>query len=170
MIYNTARAIYNISVYFGRFDYKLKTTKLNQDVQFLQTCVEYFLFPKFLSIKLAVRRLQNSRLQREFQRKVLFNELAFKKSPLRKSQQILKQQLNVFCNSVSFFSFYKCKLWLDKHNNKYSDQIRIRYARKLIDLGFNDVKHPSSDNVIFKFSNRVLNNVERSVIGTQVFT
>ena len=50
---------------------QIKITKAQLDIKFLNTCINYHLYPKFLDFKLSIRRLHGSHLQRQFQRKIV---------------------------------------------------------------------------------------------------
>ena len=120
---------------------------------------------KFLNFKLSIRRLQGSHLQRQFQRKILHNELVFKKSRHRISVKEFDNLLEKLRSSVTFFTFYQCKNWLKHKRNDYYNKTKCIHHKKLENLGFNSLKHPPIDNVIFNFSNRVLTDVEKSALA-----
>ena len=140
----------------------IKVAKTQLDAEFLNTCLNYHLYPKFLNFKLSIRRLQGSHLQRKFQRKILFNELTFKKSRHRITINEHDNLLENLRASVSFFTFYQCKKWLKQKQNEYYNRTKVIHIKKLEKIGYNSLKHPPTENVIFNFSNRILTDTEKS--------
>ena len=143
----------------------LKVTKTRLDIGFLTTCINYHLYPKFLDFKLSIRRQHGSHLQRQFQRKILFNELKFKKSRHKVALKDLDNLMENLRTSVSFFTFYQCKKWFSSKQDSFYNRTKSIHDKKLVNLGFNSIKHPPIENVIFNYSNRILTAVEKSALA-----
>ena len=144
---------------------QLKIIKTQLDIEFLNTCINYHLYPKFLNFKLSIRRLHGSHLQRQFQRKILFNELAFKKSRHKSVLKEFDTSMENLRKSISFLTFYQCKKWLECKRDDFYSRTKIIHNKKLETLGFNSIKHPPIENVIFNYSNRVLTDIEKSALA-----
>ena len=144
---------------------RLKLCKAELDERFLNVCLNHHLYPKFLNFKLSIQRLQGSHLQRQFQRKILGKELIFKKKSLKKLQKKYNELLFDFKSSVSFLSYYFALFSLNKDYKKYFSHTELIHSRKLVNLGYNSTKHPSTDRVLFNLSDRVLSETEKSALS-----
>ena len=127
--------------------------------------MNYHLYPKFLNFKISIQRLQGSHLQRQFQRKILSKEIIFKKGTVKKLNRNYNESYSNFKSKVSYFTFYFAMFSLNKENKRYCNHIELIHNRKLVDLGYNSTKHPSTDNVLFNFSNRILSITEKSALS-----
>ena len=84
-----------------KLDFKLKKTKC--DINFLQNCIDNNLTPAFVRFRLYDHGLQSSRMYRNFQKKLLENEL--KQKQTQQFLKKLKTRLTDLRNLVSVFDF-----------------------------------------------------------------
>ena len=143
----------------------LKLIKGKHDENFLNICANHNLYPNFLNFKLSIKRLQSSHLQRQFQRKLLNNELRHKRSLIRQHERNYNERLCEFKECTSLVSYYLSLYWLNEYRKRYSNKIKIIHQKKLFNLGYNDIKHPPSEDVIFNFSSVNLSQDERDVLA-----
>ena len=73
--------------------------------------------------------------------------------------------LNTFKSSVSVFVFHYTNKLINSNEENYKSRIRTIHNRKLHNLGYDGVTHPSPETVIFNFSNRILTETEKSALA-----
>ena len=134
------------------------------DLEFLTKCYDNFLYPKFLNFKISVKRLQNSAICRQFQRRILLNEIRYKRSTIRKLETSCQQLLEDVKHTASWLVFFRINKHISKCINNVKSKFNNIHSKKLIDLGYNPVKHPPSNDVIFNFSDRILTDVEKEAL------
>ena len=61
---------------FEKLDYRER--KIKDDIEFLKSCLENYLYPTFLRYKMSSKRLQNSESYKRSQRLFLQEEISFK--------------------------------------------------------------------------------------------
>ena len=135
----------------------------------LDICMNYNLYPKFLNFKLSIKRLQGSHLQRQCQRRILYNEVKFKKSKLKQETRLKEEITREFRNSVSLITYYISNFWAKEYVKKYSEKVKITHNKKLLNLGYNNINHPPTEKVIFNFSNKILSKEEESVLSIGLY-
>ena len=91
--------------------------------------------------------------------------MKFKKSQISKLSRSYNDALNNFKSNVSVFVFYYTNKLLDSNIENYKARIKVIHDRKLHNLGYDGVTHPSPDSVIFNFSNRILTETEKSALS-----
>ena len=131
--------------------------KAKLDLEFLETCHGYDTLPKFLRIRLYKRPLENTPLCKTFQRKLLLNEIRFKRKNLTLKHAKLEEARAALKESVSALDYSCITLWLERKqesNNKHTQRTHERKLHKLGITGTADVL--DADKVIFNFSNKVL--------------
>lgn len=143
----------------------VQQVKQELDVKFLEICFYNHLYPRFLHLKLSIPRLNGSYIYKQFQRKILFNELQYKRRKLPLLKQTVIAQENSFKNTVPYFTFLRCNLYLFNYIKNYKRKIEDAHQKKLINLGFNEITHPNHSDVVFNFSNRQLTELECTTLA-----
>ena len=143
-----------------------KLCKLELDIKFLQRCQDNQLFPNFLlKYKLPVRRLQGSDFHRREQKKILLDELSHKRNELRRLRQEALTRPNVDGLGLSWLDRVRVRRSLARSLENFSTSVQRTHHDKLMRLGYNELKHPTPDSVIFNFSNRTFNDDEKDVLA-----
>ena len=144
---------------------RLKEVKAELDLDFLTTCMNHQLIPRFLHIKISLPHLYKSKTYREFQQKLLEDEIHHKRKVLRSLKSRYKTLENNVKNVVSVLDMVYFKFHLYRNCESYKVRIGSIHKMKLVRLGHNLIKHPPPDKVIFNFSNRVLTSTEKDVLS-----
>ena len=147
-----------------------KTTKqfhkASLDLDFLLKCNAYNVFPKFLRFKLYRKCLHNTSLYKNFQQKLLDNEISFKKHRI----EILKTSVNTTKNSLkeklSFIDFNVLNVFIDNVTTKFCNSISEIHKRKLINLGGHyNLTSCKPDDVVFNLSDYCLSEKEKFLLS-----
>ena len=126
-------------------DYNLRKTKC--DLEFLETCYNNGLLPKFFIFRLFTTRYSSSHLYREFKRKLLEKEIKFKKSQVR----VFKN--NQFKYSSSFIDLPNFHSFISKANVVTFFSAQQTHSKKLFNLGLHcQFEKLSPDKIIFNYS------------------
>ena len=142
-----------------------KHEKLICDRKFLIVCKSHETLPKFLHFKLYRRNLQNSKLYRSWQFKLLHLEIVTKNKQINKSQKLLNEIKSKLRNSISTLDFIYLNNFIDNSTKNLIRKIDITHEKKLNNLGISSQMHPLDPNkVIFNFSDRVLTDKERNLL------
>ena len=131
--------------------------KIKLDLEFLESCHSYDILPKFLRIRLYRRPLERTPLCNSFQRKLLLNEIRFKRKALALKHTKLEETRAALKECVSALDYPCIQLWLQRRQDTTNKQTRRIHEQKLHKLGIaraTNVLEP--DKVIFNFSSRVL--------------
>ena len=140
-----------------------RRAKLKLDIDFLQKCLMYEKFPKFLQFKTYSRNFRKSRKYREWQSYLLKRELRSQKSKLQNSCCLVDRLSIDFKNNVSFLDFYIFKVKILIRTKINCNKVKIVHDRKLHNL---DIYPPNYDhNCIFNYSNRLLSNNEKNLLS-----
>lgn len=148
---------------FESVDFKLRKCEL--DIDFLNNCVNHDLIPKFVQFKVANRGLRTSKVYRQCQQDLVREERTVKKRQLNTLQRKLDQltqQIRVTVKNIDFIRISSKFLVL---NDRKVRRVRLVQEKKLINLGLkSSVETNDPKKVIFNFSNRELNDNEKSLL------
>ena len=148
-----------------KLDFKIRKREL--DVEFIQTCIQNNLIPKFLNFKVPNSALRDSKAYRECQSKLLKEELSSKQSSLRAKRKEMKKLKDELVRSISLVDYTHIISLFTKSNDVILSKCQQRQKKKLYSLGFferdKDVNDP--DQVIHNFSSYVLSDVEKSLLA-----
>ena len=138
--------------------------KFGLDILFLQRCLDQHLTPSFVKFRLSTPRLQGSRLYHRTQRDIMHNELTYKKRVLNKLRK-----LDVYnaMNSLPFTWLDRVRLGriMSQTMEKHAEHTQRVHLKKLLNLGYNEKRHPPPDTVIFNLSDRVLTQIEEETLA-----
>ena len=144
-------------------EYKLKKGKA--DLQFLQTCQENNIIPKFLHFRLYKATLQTSELYRDTQKKLLSQEIKTKEkqiSRLKNRVSSLHSQLRARTWYIDYNHF---RSLIEKVTTRKIAGAKAIHMKKLHNLGYTPFKEIAADKVLFNFSSRVLSPAEESLLS-----
>lgn len=140
--------------------------KLKLDHRFLIQCKCYQVIPKFLRFKLYRRSLENSKLYKSYQFKLLNKEISTKSRCITKATKEASESLQAIQNSFSFFDFKCIRGWLQNHIEKRLKTIRQTHSRKLNNLSVpTSIKTVDPNAVIFNYSTRILSDQEKRLLS-----
>ena len=157
---------------FEKYDFKYKAAI--HDLDFLLTCKEKNMMPKFLRFKVANRQLKflnnyNTCLKR------LLNQEIYKKNKkkrklLRTAKQNLTSMKDTLHHEMCFIDFVHVITIFLVSNDKAISKIPKTHGKKLHNLFLNNYYDNSvtlhdADKVIFSFSSHVLTNHEKSLLS-----
>ena len=157
---------------FEKYDFKYKAAI--HDLDFLLTCKEKNMMPKFLRFKVANRQLKflnnyNTCLKR------LLNQEIYKKNKkkrklLRTAKQNLTSMKDTLHHEMCFIDFVHVITIFLVSNDKAISKIQKTHGKKLHNLFLNNYYDNSvtlhdADKVIFSFSSHVLTNHEKSLLS-----
>ena len=124
--------------------------------------------PTFLQFKLYNKDLSSSHLYKNFQRKLLDNELKQKRTQhriLSRKLEFLKTNLQ---NHVSRFDFIHLLHLISNFNGKKINSVKLIHDRKIFNLGFRTNSSETKidrSKCIFNFSSRRLNSDETEALS-----
>ena len=143
-----------------------KIKKVESDIHFLNTCKAYETLPKFLYFKLYRQNLQNSKLYRSWQFKLLNLELKTQNRNKAKLKDNFAELTEDLKSKVSHVDFYCLKTIIDNNSTKLMQNVTFRQQRKLYNLGIHNNLGPYDPNkVIVNVSKRTLTNRERNLLA-----
>ena len=143
----------------------LIVSKLEEDLKFLRYCKEYQVIPKFIRFKTFSRNFQFTRTYRNWQFKLLdleINSQTRKYNDLKISLETIKDELR---STLSCLDFKYIMFLLDAGLERKLTNVKITHSRKLKALGVDLSKKIDVNKVIFNFSNRILSDEEKEVLG-----
>ena len=148
-----------------KLDFKIRKCKL--DIDYLETCIENNLRPKFLNFKVANPSLKGSKAYRECQLKLLKQELSNKKSEQRIKDNEQKRLKDDLVRTLSLVDYTHLISIFTTSNDVVLSKCQQRHKKKLYDLGYfekdKDVNDP--DQVIHNHSSYSLSDVEKSLLA-----
>ncbi|XP_069976574.1 uncharacterized protein, partial [Penaeus vannamei] len=144
-------------------DFKIK--KLNLDIEFLQTCKNYNIIPKFLQFKVYNHRFTDTKIYRSWLFKLLNYEIRQKTKQLAHESGKYPLLLQNLRNLTSFLDFNCLKGLLTRNNDKDLVRIKTRHLRKLHNLGLTPEYEVDSSKVIFNYSNRNFSEDETKLLS-----
>lgn len=123
------------------------------------------MFPKNLRIKLYRRELRESHLFSSFQRKLLQNEINYKKRLLIKATKIDDQSFRNVITSISRLGTSCINLWLNHKQDCNINKIKVIHNRKLQKLGISLVHWILILTLTKYFFNRILTTNEKRILS-----
>ena len=136
---------------FEKLDFKI--WKNEADLQFLQSCHQEGLTPKFLNFKLANSSLKHSRTYKQCQLMLLKEEIKTKSSIISKQKKVFEFVRNSIRQTVSLFDFTHLSCLFLVCNDSKLVKIKQVHHEKLHALGKgNSIGAHDPDKVIFNYS------------------
>ena len=124
-----------LSLFRNLEKYEVKIRKFTWDIQFLKTCINNNLTPKFLRFKTALHNFQNDADYRVYQRKLLNKELESKRLFLEALYEHKWLAYNELKSRCSFLDFQFCLYTIRKTVNRSVESTDLRHTRKIFNLG-----------------------------------
>ena len=143
-------------------DYKIR--KIRCDLQFLESCERFGLTPKFLHFKLYNRCLHRTRHYRDYQKRLLSEEIRTKHRYLKQATDKLNILTIDLKSTVSHLDFIHLSNCIERVNLSSIEKVKHVHSLKLSRLGFIDDCIPA-DKVIFNYSSRQLSETEKSLLA-----
>ena len=152
---------------FRKYEHNLKRhEKALLDSKFLHSCKSYNIFPKFLQFKLYKKSLHNSDAYKEFQGKLLDQEIKAKCKHVNTLSTLLQESQDSFKQQVSWLDFSALRFFLTRNLQKYCKTVSTTHSKKLHTLGGKlQLSSCSPDDVIFNYSNRILSTREKYLLS-----
>ena len=154
-----------LTVFRNTENHCFKTKKLECDLNFLSTCKEYNIIPKFIRFKVYNPNFQNTRLYRSWSFKLLDLEIKNQRRKLQKCKQLYESASTNLKSIVSFLDF-SCLISMIKSNSdRKISNVKITHHNKLKALGIDLSRRVDVNKVIFNLSDRNLSNEEKDVLS-----
>ena len=144
---------------------KCKFRKAQADLDFLVTCRDNYLTPKFLNFKLYKKKLKDNEVYKHFQRQLLLMEIVSRKKDMLKHKSEVDKLTNQLKDSVYNIDFTHLNNLSDIHAVKDNLRVRAIQLKKLHQLGHSTTEGLPPDKVLFNFSSRVLSQSEESLLS-----
>ena len=136
------------------FDLKIRKTEC--DIEFLKVCQENNLTPKFVNFKLYKKNIRSTCHFRQFQNKLINNELSEKEKNLKKLRSENKNLVNKLRNSISYLDANHLFTFINNINDKKITKVKNVHYKKLFNLGLqHEVTRLNPKDLIFNYSNRI---------------
>ena len=168
-IFSYIKDTYGIETYkLGRALQKemIKYTKLEQHIEFLKICDSRGIKPNFVNnLNLPIKRLQNSKFRRDCQQNLLTKELKHKMTKLKGIRKDIFSRKKEMRNRLSWLVFKYMMDIIESDVSKENDKLKCTHAKKLLNLGYTDLCHPSPDKVVKNISSRILTEAELDVLA-----
>ena len=143
-----------------------KHRKSTLDINFLQSCLDHGLIPKFLHFKAANQHLQRSTTYETCRKKLLTKELRLKRNQLKNTETKLKNNIKDLKTAVRYVDFIHLTSFISYNNIKSTRRVEIIQNRKLERLKQEYLSEGiNPDKVIFNYSSYVLNDIEKKVLS-----
>ena len=138
-----------------KLDFKIKKTE--EDIHFLTACTENNLTPKFVNFKLYSTRFRCTSSYRNFQKKLLEDELKVKLAQKRN----LSSKFSLYCSDLqsklSWIDFNHLYNFIITNNSKKITSVKETHSRKLFKLGLQTATEElDPQKLIFNFSSKRL--------------
>ena len=135
-----------------KLDFKLRKCKL--DIEFLETCLKNGLMSKFLNFKVANSTLRSSKSYKEYQLKLLRQELFNKKSKCRSENNEFKVLRNEILSILSVVDFTHLITVFTNSNHEILRKVQETRKKKLHNLGFfeHDKECNNPNQVIYAYT------------------
>ena len=143
---------------------EFKCQKCQADLNFLQTCSENNLIPKFLYFKPYDPEVRKSELYRSTQKRFLNEAIKTKEKRLNNLEKQKNQLRNQLKASVSYLDFTHMDNLIEKNNYKKITRVKAVHAKKLGNIGYSEIEELAPDKVLFNFSSRSLTTAEKSLL------
>ena len=168
-IANVIRSRYNDEIVkqirrFEKLDFKIR--KNEADLDFLQSCQQNNLIPKFLNFKVASSSLRFSRTYKQCQRQLLKQEIKEKISTISKQKKEFTALKKLIKNKLSIIDFaHICCLFL-VGNDKKITKVKETHCKKLKNLGLaSPIRSHNPDKIIINHSSYHLSDIEKTVLA-----
>ena len=136
-------------------DWKFK--KNNIDINFLETCKENSLTPKFLNFKLFKEDIRNTEQYEKFQQFLLDEEIESKLSSKNRLQNSRENSINSLRQSTSWLDFNHFSSIIFGNCEKKLKKAEETHYKKLFNLGLiHRVRKLDPKKLIFNFSDKIL--------------
>ena len=112
----------------------LKIRKTECDIEFLKVCQENNLTPKFVNFKLYKKNIRSTCHFRQFQNKLIYNELSEKEKNLKKLRSENKNLVNKLRNSISYLDANHLFAFINNINDKKITKVKNVHNKKLLTL------------------------------------
>ena len=148
---------------FEKLDFKLR--KNEADLDFLQSCQQNHLRPKFLNFKVASSSLHFSRTYKQCQLQLLKQKIKEKVSIISKQKKEVIDLKKCIKNNLSIIDFaHICCLFLVGYCKKIT-KVKETHCKKLKNLGLTSVEiSHNSDKIIINYSSCQLSDTEKTVL------
>ena len=152
---------------FEKLDFKLR--KNEADLDFLQSCQQNHLRPKFLNFKVASSSLHFSRTYKKCQLQLLKQKIKEKVSIISKQKKEVVDLKKCIKNKLSIIDFaHICCLFL-VGNYKKITKVKETHCKKLKNLGLTSVERShNSDKIIINYSSCQLSDTEKTVLTNEL--
>ena len=139
--------------------------KIACDLEFLETCYNYKTMPKFLRIILYKRVLERSNLCKQWQLRLLQNEIKQKRKELGKSEENFTTASHNLREAVSWLDFSCIRLWLQRKQKNIARKVQKVHKYKLNKLRLSPLAFTlNPTGVIFNISDRILSSKEKHML------
>ena len=143
-----------------------KQRKAQLDLNFLQSCLDHSVVPKFLHFKLANQHLRRSTTYDACRRRLLAKELQLKRNQLKTTETKLRTTLDDLRTSVSYLDFNHLVSFIAQNNNKATLRSKVVQNQKLEPLKQEYLSEGiNPDKVIFNYLAYELNDIEKKVLS-----
>ena len=142
-----------------------RLNKVQLDIDFLQSCKENRIIPKFLKFKTYNRKMTQTNLYSSFQFKLLNLEIVDKNKSLR---QLNSEFLNLKHKLQDILSWidFKCLFnRLISSNQAKLKTVKDTHTKKLLHLGISPHHNVDKEKVVINLSKRKLTNDEKDVLS-----
>ena len=143
----------------------IQSRKLSLDINFLETCKLYNLTPSFLIFRLYNKRLHHSIDYKNFQQKLLNNEIKCKYRQLRQKTTATDNLRNSFRNQVSWLDYNILSSLIGKRKIKFTNTVKAKHAKKLKHLGHFTNEPLDPRTIVTNLSNLTLTNDEYDTLA-----
>ena len=142
-----------------------RSAKLSCDLQFLSTCEEYNITPKFLQFRLYNSNLRHSSEYKLFQRDLLHKECVSKRQQLLDSTHKRDLAAKEFRSLVSWLDSVYLLQRIKKTVHNLTEFTRYKHDKKLKNLGFHPSSNSRSTDSVINLSDYVLSDSEKHVLS-----
>ena len=150
----------------------IQLTKCNLDLDFLILCKTYNVIPRFLNFNLYRSELKKIKIYKDFQRKLLTNEINDKRRKIKLLNHDLENHRLIFTESIlsnslfeNLFKYYFLNL-IEKTNRNIKEKFSSQQMKKLHSLGITNKLCPvNPEDVIFNFSSIQLTDREKFLLA-----
>ena len=168
-IANVTRSRYNNETVkqirrFEKLDFKIR--KNEADLDFLQSCQQNNLIPKFLNFKVASSSHRLSRTYKQCQRELSKQEIKEKMSIISKQTKEFAARKKLIKNKLSIIDFaHICCLFL-VGNDKKITKVKETHCKKLKNLGLASlIRSHNPDKITINRSSYHLSDIEKAVLA-----
>ena len=144
-------------------DFKIK--KVSCDIKFLETCIHYEVFPKFVQFKVSTHSFNRTPYYKQCQKQIIDHELNNLKAKSRSLTELnlsLKSELQQL---VSYLDF-KCIVYrIDANSNTKIENVKTTHERKLKNLGVYTNRGINPSSVLYNISSFQLTDRQKELLS-----